>query len=330
MVYTEAAVSLNPEIPYQEAHLDEPLTAFMTSSRSKPSKQRAAKAPLPETTPLSALPLAIGEAVPASPSLSGNFRRHRGFYSTHLRHKRDLLIWLPPNYATDTDKHYPVLYMHDGNNIFDSSTAFIGIEWQVDEHLQCLIGAGQLEELIVVGVYNSPEREDEYTWTPMLQDDGVTRGGDGPQYARFLVEELKPYVDEVYRTRPEREHTAVAGSSLGGLISFYLGLYYSHVFGKIGILSPSLWWNGGEPIEDAARMPEDLRIWVDMGTNEGSDPEATIARVQAFVQRLQARGYVQGENLAFVLDSGAGHNEAAWAERVDQMLLWFFGFEEEA
>lgn len=279
----------------------------------------------PDAVPTAAsLPLIPWEEVVPRPGLQGHFRLHRRLHSTHLDQARDVLIWLPPSYSLGL-RRYPVIYMHDGNNLFDPATSYIGVEWQVDEHLQRLIADKRVEELIVVGIYNTSAREDEYTWTPMLQEDGVTRGGLGPAYARFVTEELKPMVDALYRTRPEPEHTGVAGSSLGGLISLYFGRYYSHVFGKIGILSPSLWWNGGEAIDVAAEMPAGLCLWIDMGTCEGEQPEAGVARVQALVQRLLARGYVEGWNLAFVLDSGARHDEFAWSGRIETMLRWFFG-----
>ncbi|PKL77755.1 MAG: esterase [Candidatus Melainabacteria bacterium HGW-Melainabacteria-1] len=257
-------------------------------------------------------------------SLSGRFRMHRQVSSAHLELARDVLIYLPPSYYRSRKRRYPVLYMHDGNNLFDTATSFAGVEWQVDEHAERLVKLKQMREIIIVGVYNTPQREYEYTWDPMLQEDGSHHGGGGPKYARFLAEELKPFVDALYRTEAGREATAVAGSSLGGLISFYLGLHYPHVFSRIGIVSPSLWWHDGQPLKDAARMPDNLMLWVDMGTEEG-DPEETLPRTLDFVNTLREVGYEPGENLCFSLAEGAEHNETAWAERVDEMLRYFFG-----
>lgn len=257
-------------------------------------------------------------------SLSGDFRLHRQFPSAYLNYARDIIVYLPPGYKRTRLRRYPVLYMHDGNNIFDTATSFAGIEWQVDEHVESLVKAKQLEEIIVVGVYNSPDREFEYTWTPMLQADGVTRGGGGRKYARFLTEELKPFIDLVYRTRPEPEYTGVAGSSLGGLISFYLGIYYRHVYSRIGMLSPSLWWNHYQILEEVQALTPGLKLWVDMGTEEGASPEETITWTTRLIARLEHQGYVCDQDLRFWLDYGAQHNEAAWARRVGEMLLFFY------
>ncbi|HEY9842385.1 MAG TPA: alpha/beta hydrolase-fold protein [Candidatus Obscuribacterales bacterium] len=264
------------------------------------------------------------EEAAAKAGLNGHFRIHSDFASAHLAHARHIQVWLPPGYESAAER-YPVLYMHDGNNLFDAGTAFGGSEWQVDENMHRLLAEERCQELIIVGIYNSVAREDEYTWTPRQQEDGSTIGGQGPAYARFLVEELKPFIDATYRTQPGRDDTAVAGSSLGGLISFYLGRHYPQVFSRIGILSPSLWWNDGEPIRDAAEIGQDLLLWVDMGMREGSQPTAAITRVKDFVRQLETRGYVRGENLAYRLEVDAGHNETAWSQRVDEMICYFFG-----
>ncbi len=257
-------------------------------------------------------------------TLSGHFRLHQAFQSKLLEHSRDIIVYLPPSYQHDQDKRYPVLYMHDGNNLFNAATSF-GDEWNVDEHMEHLIQTGQIKEALIIGIYNTENRDFEYTWNAMTNKNGQVEGGGGPKYARFIVEELKPFIDSEYRTKPDRESTGIAGSSLGGLISFYMGLHYDDVFSHIGVLSPSLWWNNEQSLADVETLPQDLKIWVDMGTEEGGDPDETLAKTQDFVNCIASKGYVHGENLLFWLAEGADHSEASWSDRVDRMLCFFFG-----
>lgn len=256
-------------------------------------------------------------------TLSGNFKYHRAMKSQYLGQHRDIIVYLPPGYKQNSTKKYPVLYMHDGNNIFDRSTSFGGREWQVDENAERLSKSGQIQELIIVGIYNTRARIDEYTWYPMDLD-GQMAGGNGANYAKFLVKELKPLIDRTYRTNPGREHTAVMGSSLGGLISFYIGLHYSHVFSKIGMMSPSTWWKDKIIMNDVKSLPQNLKVWVDIGTKEGRKPELAVQNTKDFVKKLEEKGYQHFKNLAFHIAPGAGHNEKAWSERVEHPLRFFF------
>ncbi|MGV3524866.1 MAG: alpha/beta hydrolase [Candidatus Sericytochromatia bacterium] len=257
-------------------------------------------------------------------SLNGHFVLHRNFRSRFLEAERDIMIYLPPSYKENAELSYPVLYMQDGNNLFDAAEAGMGVEWQVDEHMESLVAQGAIEEALIVGIYNTADRDFEYTWNTMRNEDGEFEGGGGPRYARFLVEELKPFIDETYRTRPERESTCVAGSSLGGLISFYLALYYPDVFSRVGIVSPSLWWNHRQPLSDVSGLQPELLIWVDTGTEEGQDPRETVETTLEFVESMTQKGYIQGENLLFWLAQGGDHSEKAWSERVQDMLCFFF------
>lgn len=255
--------------------------------------------------------------------LKGNFCHYSQFSSQHLRHDRDILVYLPPGYGKNS-RTFPVLYMHDGNNLFDPDTAFLNREWHVDEHMERLISTGEIEEVIVVGIYNTPDRNQEYTWIPRKDDEGCVEGGDGPRYARFLVEELKPEIDRTFRTRPEREFTGVAGSSLGGLISFYLGLYYPDIFSHIGMVSPSLWWQNELLLPEARHLSHRLKVWIDMGTKES---DLGVAQAKAFVTELENQGYVRNKNFVFELACCAEHNEQAWSLRVSDMLKFFYGLE---
>src|SRR5262249_44323272 len=154
------------------------------------------------------------------------------FHSKILNNDRRLIVWLPPGYNT-RQQRYPVLYMHDGQNLFDDATSFLG-EWHADETATMLIEQKRIEPIIIVGVENTgTSRLDEYTPTEGEDRTGATTrraGGRGELYAQFLIQEVKPFIDANYRTLPDREHTAVAGSSLGGLISLYLGYQHGDVF----------------------------------------------------------------------------------------------------
>ncbi len=257
----------------------------------------------------------------------GTIKRHI-FYSKFLNNKRYIYIYLPNSYFRNIYKSYPVLYMHDGNNLFDPSTSFGGVTWRVRENIEELVHNNLMEEVIVVGICNNGDRDEEYTWTAMNYGN-YKEGGNGRKYAKMIVNELKPFIDRHYRTLPYRETTAVMGSSLGGLISFYLGLYYPHIFSKIGIMSPSLWWGKGILFRHVKEIAPNLDIWLDMGTNEydddDEDPEENIRNVRKFRKKLIALGYVEGENLGYFEHQGADHNEWYWAERLHLPLSFFFG-----
>jgi enterochelin esterase-like enzyme len=156
-------------------------------------------------------------------TLTGDIRYHKNFHSKVLNNDRDIIVYLPPGYETNKNKRFSVFYMHDGQNLFDGATSFIpGQEWKVDETAQSLINAHKIEPLIVVGIYNTgKDRVNEYT---PAQDPKYKAGGNADLYARMLVEELKPFIDRTYRTKPDAAHTGLGGSSLGGLVSLYLGL----------------------------------------------------------------------------------------------------------
>ena len=150
-------------------------------------------------------------------------------------------VYLPVDYDSDPQARFPVLYMHDGQNLFDPMQAAFGVAWEVDETLDALTAAGHVPACIVVGVHNTAGRMEDYT--PDV--DPTYGGGAGDLYADFLAEVLKPVIDAHFRTQPGRETTAVMGSSLGGLISLHIFTRHPDVFGRVGAVSPSLWWNDG-------------------------------------------------------------------------------------
>src|SRR5689334_21298070 len=206
----------------------------------------------------------IKEKAKATPVVAPILQRHKAFASQFLPDPRDIVVYLPPRYDEEAERRYPVLYLHDGQNVFERNTAFGGVEWQVDDTAEQLIAAGEIEPLIVVGIYNTGRhRIDEYTPTR----DGEKGGGKGALYGRMLVEEIKPFIDREYRTLPDAADTGLGGSSLGGLITLYLGLEYPEIFGKLAVLSPSVWWDNRailDLIMQTNPKPR-LKIWLDMG-----------------------------------------------------------------
>ncbi|HEX5706153.1 MAG TPA: alpha/beta hydrolase-fold protein [Pyrinomonadaceae bacterium] len=264
---------------------------------------------------------ARAQAAPAH-TLTGDIRTHSKFRSKHLAAERDIIVYLPPGYESNKRRRYAVFYMHDGQNLFDGATSFIpGQEWRVDETAERLIRAGQIEPLIIVGIYNAgKDRVDEYT---PVRDAKHKAGGRADAYGRMLVEELKPFIDARYRTRRGAADTGLGGSSLGGLVSLHLGLRHPHVFGKLAVVSPSVWWAERAILAEVAalkRKPR-LRVWVDTGTEESEEAAPDARRLR---DALRAEGWREGFDLKYVEAAGAKHNEAAWAERVEPILRFLF------
>jgi len=252
-------------------------------------------------------------------SLTGDIRHHKGFTSAFLAHPRDLVVYLPPGYDASTEARYPVLYLHDGQNVFDRATSF-GEEWHVDETAQAMIEAGSIQPLIIVGIYNTGDhRIDEYTPTT----DETKGGGHADDYGRMMIEELKPFIDRTYRTRIAAESTGLGGSSLGGLLTLHLGLRHSSVFGRLAVVSPSAWWDDRVIIREVEQLPAKLplRIWLDVGTKEG---EEATKDVRTLRDALTAKGWTAGQDLAYEEIAGGEHNEASWGSRVGRILQYLF------
>jgi len=247
--------------------------------------------------------------------------RHPAFASRFLERSRDLVVYLPPGYDDEPERRFPVLYMHDGQNLFDPDTAFVrGQHWRLGEMADMLIAEGRVEPLIIVGVYHTGHgRVHEYTPTK----DARIGGGQARLYGRLLVDELKPFIDERYRTEPGRERTGLGGSSLGGLVSMYLGLRHADVFGRLAVMSPSVWWGNRAILRYVAKaVPRpDTRIWLDMGTAESKSGIADARRLRA---ALVKAGWREDVDLGYWERQGATHSEAAWADRVDEMLQFLY------
>jgi pimeloyl-ACP methyl ester carboxylesterase len=260
-------------------------------------------------------------------------------YWTDVRSKflgptRHVEVWLPPGYDSATTRRYPVLYMHDGQNLFDPRIANTGVDWGVDEAVMRLAKRGVIPPIIVVGVWSSNRRGFEYSpWD------------DGPDYARFLIEELMPRVNRTFRTLTGPEHTAVMGSSMGGLLSFYLVTHHRDVFGACGCVSthfplseavaaqvfPGFAVNGKpdttpyvvQDIRAGLDVPTGARYWFDYGSlSLDSAYGPTHEKVRAW---LLKEGLVEGRDFVIRRYEGATHNEASWRARLEDPLTFLFG-----
>jgi predicted alpha/beta superfamily hydrolase len=256
----------------------------------------------------------------------GQLRRHEAFHSAFLQHDRDVLVWLPPDYEASGGR-YPVLYLHDGQNLFEPDTAFQkGEYWRVGETAADLIEAGEIEPLIIVGIYNTGDhRKEEYTPTR----DAKLGGGEADDYGRMIIEELKPLIDRTYRTRPEARSTGIGGSSLGGLVSLYLAFTHPQVFHRVAALSPSVWWNFRAILKTVrqSRSKPPLKIWLDMGTAEGKKGLDDARLLKAALVGL---GFSVDVDLHYAEYEGATHTETAWAARVGPMLKYLFPAEHDS
>jgi predicted alpha/beta superfamily hydrolase len=271
------------------------------------------------------------EAKLTGPHLVGDLRIIEGFRSSNLKNSRSIRLYLPPGYDRSKAR-YPVLYLQDGQNLFDPALSGISHnEWRVDETTEALINAKLIPPMIVVGIDNTPQRIDEYVPTRSTVGSAkIAAGGKADLYLKFLIEELKPFIDSHYRTKPDREHTAIGGSSFGGNISLYAGLTRSEVFSKLLIVSPGLWWDNRALLKEVDTLPKalPLKIWVDIGTSEAGDNakgnEEAFNDAAQLVQKLEHKGWKMGKDLWFFIDYDAQHTESAWAHRFGMMLLTLF------
>lgn len=267
-------------------------------------------------------------APPAIHTYAGDIRFHEEFHSRLLGNVRTLRVYLPPGYAQGR-RRYPVLYMHDGQNVFDAATSFIGVEWGVDEACEKLIASGEIPPMIVVAIDNNESRVEEYTPTPGIHRETAC-GGRGPLYERFLISEVKPFIDRTYRTKPGRATTSVMGSSLGGLLSLDIVWKYPSVFSSAGVVSPSLWWNDSEIIQRVrtGRVPKPKpRLWIDMGTREGDSLDSykdSMDQLHRLETALIARGFHRDRDFTTYEAEGGDHSERSWNARIEMILKWLY------
>ncbi len=246
--------------------------------------------------------------------ITGTVEHHKYFQSNEVI-PRDIVVWLPPSYEVDIKRTYPVLYMHDGQNVFDPFTSSFGYDWQADETADSLIKADAIEEIIIVGIYSTNLRTAEYSNTDT-----------GAAYMRFVVNELKPFIDKNYRTKTDRHNTAVAGSSLGGLISFMLIWKYPEIFSKTSCFSPAF------KVKDINYLPnvaaysgekKPIKIYIDNG-GVGLENELQPG-IDEMLGLLFSKGYEIEKDLYWYRNPDAMHNEQAWAKRFWRALVFMFG-----
>jgi len=249
------------------------------------------------------------------PGVTGTLRYHRHVEYPGLK-PRDLIVWLPPGYEDHPEKRYGVLYMQDGQNLFDPKTSSFGVDWSVDEAMDRLIRAHEIPPMIVVGIANTPDRTPEYAPGPL-----------GERYMHFVVGFVKPIIDSHYRTLPDREHTLVGGSSSGGLISCMLAWDYPGIFGAALCFSPAFRavpdWDQMAFFRDkhAPRLP--VYLYMDIGT-QGLEARLRPG-VDDMVALLKADGFKDDVGFTLVTAPGASHNEAAWAKRFPGAIEWAVG-----
>ncbi len=259
-------------------------------------------------------------------TLTGDIQAHPAFRSKILGNTRDVLVYLPPGYRRSRTRRYPVLYLHDGQNIFDRATAFGGREWGADETAQRLVEENLIDPVIIVAVANVGEaRIHEYAPTRGRLEEGKRKRSKGllRHYGRFLINELKPFIDARYRTLTEAEYTGLGGSSLGGLATIALGLWHPNVFRRLAVMSPSIWWDDQvlykmvEALDEEAKPP--LKIWLDTGTHEPGWERARVLR-----DGLVEKGWRLHDDLHYFEAEGADHSEGAWGHRFDAVLRFLY------
>jgi predicted alpha/beta superfamily hydrolase len=245
--------------------------------------------------------------------VTGTVRYHEALKGAGIN-DRDLVVWLPPGYDADKKRHYPVIYMHDGQNIFDPGTSAYGVDWSIDETADELIKKKTIKPFIVVGIYNTSDRMKEYT-----------PGDKGTAYMDFIVKTVKPLIDSTYRTKPDRKHTIVGGSSAGGIISFMLAWEHPDVFSKAICMSPAFKsissndWDYARVVESSNGKKKHVFFYMDNG---GVGLESQLQPgIDEMLTALKAKGYKQGKDFVFVRDLAAKHSEADWAKRFPSALM---------
>ncbi|MFZ0293702.1 MAG: alpha/beta hydrolase-fold protein [Candidatus Sulfotelmatobacter sp.] len=270
---------------------------------------------------------AVSEAIRAAGS-TGDLRLHE-FRSRIFKNTRFLRVWLPPGYddAENGDRFYPVLYLNDGQNLFESSTAFGGVEWGVDETADRLICEGTIRPLIIVGIDNTgKDRIREYM--PHRSMHPMMLRVQGRRYPDFLIREVMPFVENTYRIATSPENTGLGGSSLGALIALYTAISRPGVIGRLLLESPSLWASNRQAIKESRAVriwPE--KIFLAAGTAEAGTPERsrTVVDDVRELAAIMRRAVLSESRLRMVIKDGAGHTESAWGERFPEALQFLFG-----
>jgi predicted alpha/beta superfamily hydrolase len=254
-------------------------------------------------------------------SLHSRLHLHTGFASQLIDETYTFIVYVPQVFHDEPNRFFPVLFLHDGQNLFNPETSFIkGNYWRVGETADALIASGEVEPLVIVGIYNNGEKRIG-DYTPV--EDRRLGGGKADAYGQMVVEELRPFIARQYRTLAGPENCGMGGSSLGGLVTIYLGMRYPDVFGKLAILSPSVWWRDRVILGfvDKLRGKTGQKIWLDIGTSEG---KRALPDARSFKRLLLKKGWRLGKDLEYREIPGGHHSEYAWAERVGPLLKFLF------
>ncbi len=269
--------------------------------------------------------LKVPHPVPQTAAL--NVYYHHDLYSAAFGNYRSLAVLLPAEYFTQTSKRFPVLYALDGNNLFDKATSAYGAEWGMDETLNTLFARQELPPFIVVGVYNTAKRADEY----LSCKDPLSRGPMGEEYARFLGGEVKPMIDKLYRTLPDRKNTALMGSSFGGSFTLFTAKHFGATFSRFLAMSPALWWSNRCILNlfqaPFSQTPD--RLWMDMGDREGFDDGAVkfrngVQELKMAEQLMLQNRIISSRDLSAFVAKGGIHHESSWGARLGQALKFLY------
>ncbi len=271
-------------------------------------------------------------ARPAS-TVTGDLRLHRVEGQGDIP-GRIVRVWLPPGYneQTNADRRYPLLLMHDGQNLFDAATSAFGTEWRADETATALIEASKIEPVILVGIDNAgAARAQEYLGPAVTLQRGdppraMELGGRGDDYAAWVINDVLPTLEAEYRVAEGRANRATGGSSLGGVIALHLVDAYPERFGAAVAMSPALWVAPEALVEGYGEtLPDDARYWIDMGDREGGGAAEELSRHVRHAETLAERLRERDVDVRWALVEGGEHNEAAWARRFGEVLVFLYG-----
>ncbi|MCC6243626.1 MAG: alpha/beta hydrolase [Gemmatimonadaceae bacterium] len=256
------------------------------------------------------------------PERVGSLDHYRQVRSRFLEQSHDVVVCVPPEYHLEPERRFPVLYLHDGQNVFDDlPMSPFGVQWGADTTARALMHAEIIEPVILVAIGNAGrDRIDEYTPT---RDNAHDAGGMADRYGQMLVYEIKPFIDHRYRTRRGAQDTGMAGSSLGGLLTLHLGLTHPAIFGKLALLSPSVWWDDRWIVRQLNATNDHrppLKIWLDVGTGE----KRMLKGTQLLHRMLVRKGWQNGVDLQYMEAEGALHDERAWGRRTGLFLHFLF------
>ncbi|HSF46292.1 MAG TPA: alpha/beta hydrolase-fold protein, partial [Chitinophagaceae bacterium] len=245
--------------------------------------------------------------------VTGKVEYHRSLKGEGIR-DRDIIVWLPSGYDPHSKKRYPVMYLQDGQNIFDPATSAFGTDWQVDETADSMIRTGAVDPMIIVGIYNTPDRSIEYIPSEK-----------GRLYREFIIRKLKPFVDSAYRTKPGSKHQSIGGSSAGGILAFMIVWEYPDVFSKAICMSPAFRLPGDQAsgwnyVSTVKNDPKRKRVFFYIDNGGVGLEQRLQPGIDEMLKALTDKGYKAGRDFIYISDPTAQHQEKAWAERFPQAL----------